>query len=57
MNVMPRFSYWQASELWFDATTTILENARREIRDLFTNGVTVWANPDDIGKVGIHGNK
>lgn len=57
LNVMPRFSYWQASELWFDATTTILENARREIRDLFTNGVTVWANPDDIGKVGIHGNK
>lgn len=57
LNVMPRFSYWQASELWFDATTTILENARREIRDLFTNGVTVWASPDDIGKVGIHGNK
>lgn len=57
LNVMPRFSYWQASELWFDATTTILENARREIRDLFTNGVTVWANPDDIGKVGIHDNK
>lgn len=57
LNVMPKFSYWQTGELWFDTRTTILENGRQSIRGMFGNGVTVWRNPEDIGRIGIHDNK
>ena len=57
LNVMPRFTYWEMSEVWLDADTDIMESARRGIRAMLENGVTVWRRPEDIGKVGIHGNK
>lgn len=57
LNVMPRFTYWEMSEVWLDADTDIMESARRGIRAMLENGVTVWRRPEDIGKVGIHGNR
>lgn len=57
LNVMPRFTYWEMSEVWLDADTDIMESARHGIRAMLENGVTVWRRPEDIGKVGIHGNR
>lgn len=57
LNVMPRFTYWEMSEVWLDSDTDIMESARRGIRAMLEGGVTVWRRPEDIGKVGIHGNR
>ena len=57
LNVMPRFTYWEMSEVWLDADTDIMESARRGIKAMLEAGVTVWRRPEDIGKVGIHGNR
>lgn len=56
LNVMKHYTYWQCSEVWLDTDTTILDSAKRHIRDLLTGGVTVWRNPNEIGKVGIYDN-
>ena len=56
LNVMKHYTYWESSELWLDADTHILDSGKRHIRDLFQNGVTVWRDPADIGKIGIHDN-
>lgn len=55
-NVMKHYTYWQCSELWMDNDTDILNSAKRHIRDLFQNGVTVWRDPSDIGRTGIYDN-
>lgn len=55
-NVMRHYTYWQCSELWLDSDTDILNSAKRHIRDLFQNGVTVWRTPSDIGRTGIYDN-
>lgn len=56
LNVMKHYTYWQCSELWLDSDTDILNSAKRHIRDLFQNGVTVWRTPSDIGRTGIYDN-
>lgn len=55
-NIMKHYTYWQCSELWLDTDTRILDGGKRHIRDLFQNGVTVWRDPADIGKIGIYDN-
>lgn len=57
LRVMPKFSYWQMEEVWLDVDTDIMEEAKNSIRELFENGVTVWTNPNDIGKVGLYDNR
>lgn len=56
LNVMKHYTYWESSELWLDSDTHILDSGKRHIRDLFQNGVTVWRDPADIGKIGIYDN-
>lgn len=56
LNIMPKFTYWEMNELWLDVDTDIMMEAKQAIKDMFENGVTVWHNPNDIGKVGIHDN-
>ena len=57
LNVMPRFSYWQASDLWLVSRTGVSEAQQEILKGIFKRGVTVWRNPDDIGKVSIYGNR
>ena len=54
-NVMPRFSYWKASELSVEGLT-IPDAYMDEIRFYLMGGVTVWSNPDFIGKTSIYDN-
>ena len=57
LNVMPKFSYWQASDLWLVSHTGVSEAQQEMIKGILKRGVTVWRNPDDIGKVSIYDNR
>ena len=57
LNVMPKFSYWQASDLWLVSHTGVSEAQQEIIKGILKQGTTVWRNPDDIGKVSIYDNR
>lgn len=57
LNVMPKFSYWRASDLWLVSNSGVSEAQQEIIKGIFTQGTTVWRHPDDIGKVSIYGNR
>lgn len=57
LNVMPKFSYWQASDLWLVSHTGVSEAQQEVLKSILKRGVTVWRNPDDIGKVSIYDNR
>lgn len=56
MQVMRYFTYWQASEVWCAGEGGALESAQQTVRDIFARGVTVWSDPEKIGKVSIYDN-
>lgn len=56
LQVMKHFTYWKMSELWLNADSTVSEFYKNEIKTLFENGVTVWANPAEIGKISLYDN-
>ena len=56
LNVMPKFSYWQASDLWLVSNSGVSEAQQEIIKGILKQGTTVWRNPDDIGKVSIYDN-
>ena len=56
MQVMRYFTYWQASEVWCAGEGGALESAQQTIKDIFARGVTVWSDPEKIGKVSIYDN-
>ena len=57
LNVMPKFSYWQASDLWLVSNSGVSEAQQEIIKGILKQGTTVWRNPDDIGKVSIYENR
>ena len=57
LNVMPKFSYWQASDLWLVSNSGVSEAQQEIIKGILKQGTTVWRNPDDIGQVSIYGNR
>ena len=56
LQVMKHFTYWKLEEVWCSGSADVLEGAQQAIKDIMTAGVTVWSDPDEIGKVGIHDN-
>ena len=56
LQVMKHFTYWKLEEVWCSGVADALEGAQQAIKDIMTAGVTVWSDPDEIGKVGIHDN-
>lgn len=56
LQVMRHFTYWKLEEVWCSGAADVLEGTQQAIKDIMTAGVTVWSNPDEIGKVGIHDN-
>lgn len=57
LNVMPKFSFWQASDLWIVSNSGVSEAQQEIIKGILTHGTTVWRNPDDIGEVSIYDNR
>lgn len=56
LNVMQHFSYWKCSDVWLTGIDAVPEAGQDTIRRMLYNGVTVWRDPDDIGKVSIYEN-
>jgi hypothetical protein len=55
MMVMEKFTYWKLSETYITGAP-MPETYKQTIRGIFEKGVTVWANPLDIGNVDIADN-
>lgn len=49
------YTYWQSADIW-----TVCPLAQNEhlqtIRDIFSNGVTIWNRPDEVGGDFVHDN-
>lgn len=56
LQVMPYYTYWKCSEIWCAGEQTVLEGAQNIIKAIMEQGVTVWSEPDKIGKVSIYDN-
>lgn len=53
--VMSKFTYWKLKETYLK-TAPMPESYRQAIRGMFEKGVTLWANPDDIGNIDLADN-
>lgn len=51
LHCMSKFTYWKMLETYVSAN--IPEYYKNVIRGMFEKGVTVWQNPNDIGKVDL----
>ena len=56
LKVMKHFTYWKAKDVWVNDGSGVTNTAQYAIQSIFERGVTVWNDPDEIGKVGIYGN-
>ena len=56
MQVMRHFTYWKCAEVWCSGNGNTLESAQGAIKDILIRGVTVWSNPEEIGRVSIYDN-
>lgn len=54
--LMKHYTYWKASDLWINEGEGVNQNAQRDIQRAFMQGVTVWNDPEKIGKVSIYDN-
>lgn len=49
------FTYWQSADIW--TVCPLAQNEQlRTIRDIFSNGVTIWNRPDEVGGDFVHDN-
>lgn len=56
LKLMKHFTYWKASDIWVDDRQSSNNAVNRSIEAMFMKGVTVWNNPDEIGRVNIYAN-
>lgn len=55
-NLMPHFTYWQCEDLWLTGGAGVIESAQEQLKRILRAGVTIWADPDEIGHVSIYDN-
>ena len=53
--VMSKFTYWKLAETYI-TSAAMPETFKQSIRGMFEKGVTVWADPADIGNIDIADN-
>lgn len=56
LTLMQHFTYWKASDIWVDDRQSSNNTVQNFITRIFLNGVTVWSNPNEIGRVNIYDN-
>lgn len=56
LTLMKHFTYWKASDIWVDDRQSSTNAVNKSIEAMFMNGVTIWSNPDEIGRVSIYAN-
>ena len=54
-NIMPKFTYWKASDMWISGNN-VPDAYLDEIRFYLLGGVCVWRDPNDIGRISIYQN-
>lgn len=54
--LMKNFTYWKATDVWVDDRKSSNNYVQISIVKILMDGVTVWSNPDNIGKVSIYDN-
>lgn len=54
--MMGHFTYWQCFDVVFSGASDMSVSTENEIRDLLANGMTIWTDPDEIGRVSIYDN-
>lgn len=50
------FTFWKAEDIWINEGSGLAGNSVNLIGDILLKGVTVWRNPNEIGKVSIYDN-
>ena len=50
------FTFWKAEDVWINEGSGLAGNSVNLIGEILMKGVTVWRNPDEIGKVNIYDN-
>lgn len=50
------FTFWKAEDIWINEGSGLSGNAVNIIGEILLKGVTVWRNPNEIGKVSIYDN-
>lgn len=53
--VMSKFTYWKLSETYINGAS-VPEGHKQVLRGIMEKGVTLWANPNDIGNIDIADN-
>ena len=53
---MRNFTFWQVSDIWATGVDAVPEEGQDAFRRMLYDGVTVWRDPDKIGKVSIYDN-
>lgn len=53
---MNHFCYWKCRDIWVDDRKSSNNNAQLMITAMFERGVTIWNDPDEIGKVSVYDN-
>ena len=56
LTMMKHFTYWKTRECWVYDKSDSNDTSQTAISAIFNRGVTVWANPDEIGKVNPYDN-
>ena len=54
-NLMPHFTYWKLGNM--TARGDVYQGALDVVKSIMQNGITIWRNPDEIGKISIYDNK
>ena len=56
LTLMEHFTYWKASDIWIDDRESSNNSINTFFEGIFLDGVTVWNDPDEIGRVSIYDN-
>ena len=54
--LMKYFTYWKVSEIWLYSDDKTNNSAQTILSEILKAGVTIWSDPDRIGKVSIYDN-
>ena len=54
--VMNHYTYWQFNDVYCYNGNGVMCNVVKHLKNILCNGVTLWSDPDEIGKVSIYDN-
>lgn len=53
---MRHFCYWKCADVWVDDLEASNAMATSMVSAMLTRGVTIWDNPDEVGRVNVYDN-